>query len=75
MSDELFHLRRFALVVALATVALSSQADPLSGENGKLKVQPVVPLKVSAFPLQDVRLLDGPFKHAMELDAQVSDGT
>ena len=65
-----FILRQFTLVVAFATVTFASQADPLSGENGKLKVQPVVPLKVRAFPLQDVRLLDGPFKHAMELDAR-----
>jgi DUF1680 family protein len=31
-------------------------------------VPPAVPLKVHAFPLEEVRLLDGPFKHAMELD-------
>jgi hypothetical protein len=43
-------------------------ADPLSGANGKLKVQPVVPLQVRPFSLQDVRLLPGPFKHAMDLD-------
>ena len=29
-----------------------------------------MPLKAQAFALQDVRLLDGPFKHAMELDRQ-----
>ncbi len=27
-----------------------------------------VPLKAQAFPLSDVKLLDGPFKHAMDLD-------
>ena len=43
-------------------------ADPLAGDNGKDKVPEVVALKVQAFPLEAVRLLDGPFKHAMELD-------
>jgi DUF1680 family protein len=33
-------------------------------------VQPVVPLKAQAFSLRDVRLLDGPFRRAMELDRQ-----
>ena len=32
------------------------------------KVKPVVPLKAFAFDLEDVRLLPGPFLHAMELD-------
>ena len=32
------------------------------------KVKPVVPLKALAFDLEDVRLLSGPFLHAMELD-------
>jgi len=30
------------------------------------KIQPVVPIAVRPFPLQDVRLLDGPFKQAMD---------
>ena len=45
-------------------------ADALADCGSKLKVAPAVPLKVHAFPLRDVRLLDGPFKHAMELDKQ-----
>ncbi len=31
-------------------------------------VKPVVPMQAFAFPLEQVRLLEGPFKHAMELD-------
>ena len=60
----------FASVLCLlgALCAVPIQADPLSGDNGKDKVAPVVPLKVQAFPLEAVRLLDCPFKHAMELD-------
>jgi DUF1680 family protein/beta-glucanase (GH16 family) len=34
------------------------------------KVKPVVPLKVVPFDMEDVRLLPGPFRHAMELDAK-----
>jgi len=34
------------------------------------EVRQVVPLAAEPFPLQDVRLLEGPFKHAMELDRQ-----
>jgi hypothetical protein len=32
------------------------------------KVEPAVKLEVWAFPLEEVRLLDGPFRHAMDLD-------
>ena len=48
--------------------ACLAHADPLAEDNPKLKVQSAVPLKARAFSLRDVRLLDGPFKHAMELD-------
>ena len=53
----------------LATATLPTAfADPLAGE--KVKVTPAVGRKAHAFPLRDVRLLDGPFKQAMELDRQ-----
>jgi hypothetical protein len=45
-------------------------ADPWLGAYPKLKIKPSVPMKATAFALEDVRLLDGPFKHAMELDAK-----
>src|SRR6266404_4839343 len=57
-------------LLAFAAMATAAQADPLSDGSAKLKVQPVIPLKARAFPLEDVRLLDGPFKHAMDLDGQ-----
>ena len=44
-------------------------ADPLASAN-KVKVQPVIPLRVRAFDLREVQLLPGPFKHAMELDKE-----
>jgi DUF1680 family protein len=37
-------------------------------ETGKTNVAPFVALKAEPFPLQKVRLLQGPFQHAMELD-------
>jgi DUF1680 family protein len=45
-------------------------ADALADGQSKPMAAPAVPLKVHAFPLMDVRLLDGPFKRAMELDKQ-----
>jgi DUF1680 family protein len=57
-------------IICLTVLAISVQADDLSGSNSKLKAQPVIPLQAKAFRLEDVRLLEGPFKHAMELDRQ-----
>ena len=37
-------------------------------ETGQARVAPVVALQAEPFPLQNVRLLEGPFRHAMELD-------
>jgi uncharacterized protein len=65
-----FQLPWLPSLAALILSAYSVPADSLAGDRGKLKVHPVVPLKVEAFELEDVRLLDGPFKHAMELDEQ-----
>jgi DUF1680 family protein len=58
------------LVAAAATIMLArwAHADALCQDNPKLKGPNKVPLKVSAFDLREVRLLDGPFKHAMQLD-------
>jgi len=57
-----------AAAVCLGLLGVSASADALSDEEGKLKVQPVIEMKAKAFSLEDVRLLDGPFKRAMELD-------
>src|SRR5258705_1342612 len=37
--------------------------------NSKVKVKPAVPVRAYAFNLKDVKLLSGPFKHAMEMDS------
>jgi DUF1680 family protein len=39
-------------------------------QQPKMKVKPVVPVKAYSFNLQDVQLLDGPFKTAMEADVR-----
>jgi DUF1680 family protein len=59
-----------ALVVATMILNHAALADALWLENPKLKAQHSMPLQASAFDLRDVRLLEGPFQHAMELDRQ-----
>ena len=55
-----------AAFLALRSVSLG---DPLAFGYTREKVPPSAPMAVWAFPLQEVRLLPGPFQHAMELDA------
>jgi DUF1680 family protein len=54
--------------MVVAAVPPLLRADSLDLPNSKLKVDPFATLEAHAFPLEQVRLLDGPFKHAMELD-------
>ncbi len=58
-------LRCLAIVVSLACLQTQAYSDVLAEQD-----RVVVPLKARAFRLEDVRLLDGPFKSAMELDRQ-----
>ena len=60
---------RTSFVLPLILVQ-AAHADPLATPDTKDKVQPVVPMAVRAFALEDVRLLPGVFEHAMELDKQ-----
>jgi uncharacterized protein len=54
-----FHRQSFAIaIVTLAGLAFASGAE----------VKPAVPAQAQEFPVSAVRLLDGPFKHAMEVD-------
>ena len=50
------------ILVGLSAAALTPAAAP--------RVSDKVPLKAQPFPLQQVRLLDGPFKQAMRLDEE-----
>lgn len=58
--------------IAAALVMLLSQPPLVFGapaaEANRVKVAAVVALKAEPFNLGNVRLLDGPFRHAMELD-------
>jgi DUF1680 family protein len=55
-------------LAAIAATPGALHADPLCQGNSKITVPNRIPLMAYAFDLRDVRLLDGPFKHAMELD-------
>lgn len=65
-----FNRRVSCLLFCSALLASFCSADPLAGDNDKLKIKSVVPLKARAFELSEVRLLPGPFLHAQELDRQ-----
>ena len=49
-------------------LAAAARADALATSGSKVKVPWAVQLRARAFPLHDVRLLDGPLQHARELD-------
>ena len=60
-----------ACLACLACTVLSTAAKAAGthGDNPAVdRVSPVVKLRATPFLLSDVRLLDGPLKHAMELD-------
>jgi DUF1680 family protein len=59
-----------AVLAAMAVGATGLRAGVPGEGEGKMKVKPVIQPKAIAFDLKDVRLLDGPFKHAMDLDRQ-----
>lgn len=65
-------IKTTAGLAALATglAAGGARADAPGGDDPMLKVTNRVDLKARAFDLRAVRLLDGPFKRAMELDRQ-----
>ena len=58
-------LRCLAVVVSIGCLQTQAYSDVLAEQD-----RVVIPLKARAFRLEDVRLLDGPFKSAMELDRQ-----
>ncbi|MDR2130145.1 MAG: glycoside hydrolase family 127 protein [Odoribacteraceae bacterium] len=59
---------RISIIACLAWLA-GTAAPGQAQETGKLKVNDAIPVAVKYFDLQDVRLLDGPFKNAMEKNA------
>jgi DUF1680 family protein len=63
---------RSALAVGVALLLASAglRAEPLTQQHPKLKAPNKAALRAFAFDLADVKLLDGPFRHAMELNRQ-----
>lgn len=57
-------------LLAIHPVFSATSAEPLTYKSPVIKVTPVVPFAAYPFELRQVRLLDGPFRHAMELDHQ-----
>ena len=57
-----------AILAAYLGATCVATCDPLADSGSKVKVPSVVPMKAQAFALPDVRLLGGPFKHAMEVN-------
>ncbi len=52
----------------LASIAVRGQSYIPETDQPKMKVKPVVEIKAYAFNLNDIELLDSPFKNAMEAD-------
>lgn len=68
-------MRRGLISLCLLTLFViwmpgNARSQPLTKEAGRLQVEPVVTFQAAPFPLENVRLLDGPFKEAMERDAR-----
>jgi uncharacterized protein len=56
------------LNVAISLLLLVGSSVPgVAGKYGDM-VAPVAPMRAEPFPLEDIRLSNGPFRHAMELD-------
>ena len=59
-----------AIVPAMGLTRSTMAPRPISREDARMEVRNVVSLKAHPFPLQEVRLLDGPFRDAMLRDKQ-----
>ena len=64
---------KFSILFLFSAICFSTPGIPQSylpeKNNSKIKVKPVIKLQAYAFNLKDVRLLDGPFRHAMKMDS------
>jgi hypothetical protein len=71
MNHQPSFLRKTFLLLAVHTVLCGACfADSLTKSDRKRKADNAIPLRAYAFDLRDVRLLDGPFQRAQELDKQ-----
>lgn len=60
---------RLLLAFITLTIACNAQSYVPEKNNPKIKVNPVVPVKLFAFNLKDVQLLSSPFQHALSMDS------
>jgi hypothetical protein len=60
---------KLVLLQVLLSGVITGQSYVPENNNPKINVKPVVPVKAFAFNLHDVKLLDGPFRHAMQQDS------
>lgn len=68
-ADETYYMHYCAVGDRGRGIGLITSKPIAAGQSVQYKIQPAVPLKAEPFPLEDVRLLESPFKKAMELDA------
>src|SRR6188768_1393631 len=61
--------RIFLPLFTFFSILCTAQSYVPEKSNSKVKVKPVVPVKAYAFNLKDVKLLNSPFRHAMEMDS------
>ena len=52
------------IIIALIVPCQDLKSDGFT-ESSRIKIQPTVPMKAKPFQLDEVRLLDGPFKDNM----------
>jgi DUF1680 family protein len=62
-------MKGLLFLIVFGTLAVSAQSYVPEYANRSVKVAPVIAVQAYPFDLRDVRLLDGPFKEAMEADA------
>src|SRR5215469_12254570 len=70
--EEGDNMKRSVLLagIVLAVGGLRAQSYVPEYGNSSVKVKPVVTIRATPFSIKDVRLLDGPFREAMEADAR-----
>src|SRR5215204_419493 len=61
--------RIFLPLFIFISIFCTAQSYVPEKSNNKLKVKPVVPIKAYSFNLNEVRLLNSPFRHAMTKDS------
>src|SRR6266498_193312 len=58
-----------SLLLLFYTSFIWAQSYVPKENDARVKIKPAITVKASAFDLRDVKLLDGPFHHAMKMDS------